>query len=181
VNVASASASAAPLLLTWNPGPDDDHVYDRRRWVAEVVLPCLEGRPVASTWGVGRHRTGIGPGVPALLHRQGAHGRGILARGRVTSEVIRGERTRTPGRVTNYVELVWTEAVPVELRLDLAELEQVAPDFGWRTIYSSGRRLPESVGAAVLDEWSALVGHPGTRRETLRVAASYDDPMITPS
>ncbi len=160
--------------MTWNPGRDDARVYDRRTWAAEVVAPCLAGQPVASTWGVGRHRTGIGPGVPALLHRQGAHGRGIVARGRVTSEVLTGERERTPGRTTNYVEVVWTQAVPVELRLDLVELEQVAPDYGWRTIYSSGRLLPAAVAALVLDEWDALVGHAGTRREALALVASYD-------
>ncbi len=163
----------ATVLMTWNPGPDDAHVYDRRSWLDEVVLPCLDGRPVVSTWGVGRHRHGIGPGCPALLHRQGAHGRGILARGEVTSTVLTGERTRTPGRVTNYVELVWTEAVPVELRIELDELAEIAPDFGWRTIYSSGRLLPGAVSTAVLDEWDALVRHPATRREALALAASY--------
>ena len=164
-----------PVLMTWNPGRDDARVYDRRSWATQVVAPCLAGRPVASTWGVGRHRTGIGPGVPALLHRQGAHGRGIVARGSITSEVLTGERDRTPGRTTNYVEVVWTQAVPVELRLDLVELEQVAPDYGWRTIFSSGRHLPEPVGALVLDEWDALVGHAGTRREALALVASYGE------
>lgn len=162
--------------MTWNPGRDDARVYDRRSWVHDVVAPCLAGRPVASTWGVGRHRTGITPGVPALLHRQGQHGRGVVARGTVTSEVMTGERDRTPGRTTNYVEVVWDQAVPVELRLDLAELEQAAPDYGWRTIYSSGRLLPAPVAAAVLDEWDALVRHAGTRRAALALVASYDGP-----
>lgn len=159
------------VLMTWNPGRDDDRVYDPRTWLAEVVVPCLAGHDVASTWGVGRHRNGIGPGSAALLHRQGAHGRGVVARGSVTSEVLTGERTRTPGRVTNYVEVVWTEAVPIELRLDLTELEEAAPDFGWRSIYSSGRLLPAGVGAAVLREWDALVAHPGTRREAEALVA----------
>ena len=165
----------ALLLLTWNPGKGDDHVYDRRSWAADVVVPCLDGQSVVSTWGVGRHRHGIGPGRVALLHRQGAHGRGIVARGSVTSEVLTGERTRTPGRTTNYVELVWTEAVPVELRLDLTELEQAVPDFGWRSIYSSGRLLPDEVSSPVLQEWDALVAHPGSRaaaREVVRAAVT---------
>jgi hypothetical protein len=176
VGRAEPALSGLLVLMTWNPGDDDAYVYDRRTWVSEVVAPCLAGRPVASTWGVGRHRNGIGPGSPALLHRQGAHGRGVVARGSVTSEVMTGERTRTPGRTTNYVEVLWTEAVPIELRLDLVELEQVAPGFGWRTIYSSGRLLPEAVSAAVLDEWDALVRHPTTRTETAALAASYDGP-----
>jgi hypothetical protein len=156
--------------MTWNPGCDDDRVYDRGAWVTDVAAPCLAGRPVASTWGVGRHRNGIGPGVCALLHRQGQHGRGIVARGTVTSDVMTGERTRTPGRITNYVEVTWTEALPVELRLDLSELEQAVPDYGWRTIYSSGRLLPDPVARSVLREWDALYAHPGTRREAAALA-----------
>lgn len=154
----------AVVLMTWNPGRDDDHVYDRRSWSADVVGACLDGRPVASTWGVGRHRHGIGPGCVALLHRQGAHGRGIVARGAVTSPVLTGERSRTPGRSTNYVDVVWTEAVPIQLRLDLSELEQAVPDFAWRSIYSSGRLLPDHVAARVIHEWDALVAHPASRR-----------------
>lgn len=143
------------VLLTWNPGPDDDHVYDPAAWVRDVVAPCRAGSPVASTWGVGRHRHGIGPGDAAVLHRQGAHGRGLVARGEVTSPVLTGERTRTPGRITNYVELVWHEAVPVDLRLDVADLELAVPDVGWRHVYSSGRTLAPDLGAALLAEWDA--------------------------
>lgn len=150
------------LLLTWNPGDDDDHVYSPATWVDEVVAPCRDGVPVESTWGVGRHRNGFGPGTPALLHRQGAHGRGIVARGSVTTGVQTGERTRTPGRTTNYVGVVWTQAVPVDRRLDIRELEEVAPDFAWRHVYSSGRLLPGAVAAAVVAEWEALLRHPAT-------------------
>lgn len=145
------------VLMTWNPGPDDAHVYSPATWARDVVAPCRAGRPVPSTWGVGRHRHGIGPGVPAVLHRQGAHGRGLVARGEVTSDVMTGERTRTPGRVTRYVEVVWTQAVPVEDRLDVADLELTAPDVGWRHVYSSGRTLAPDLAAALLAEWEAHV------------------------
>lgn len=155
------------VLLTWNPGRDDDHVYDRRSWAADVVAPLLAGRSVRSTWGVGRHRHGIGPGTGAVLHRQGAHGRGIVARGEIVSGVLTGERTRTPGRITNYVELEWTEAVPVELRLDLADLELAVPDFAWRHVYSSGRTMPADAARAVLAEWAAHLADPVVR-ETAR-------------
>lgn len=150
----------APLLLTWNPGPDDDRVYDGARWSAEVVAPCAAGEVVASTWGVGRHRHGIGPDQPAVLHRQGVHGRGIVARGVITSGVLTGERDRTPGRVTNYVELQWHEAVPVDLRLDLDDLQPLTPDFAWRHVYSSGRRLPPSTAEVVVAEWQAHLREP---------------------
>lgn len=152
------------LLLTWNPGPDDDHAYDPESWDAEVVAPCVAGVGADSTWGVGRHRTGVGPGVGALLYRQGAHGRGIVARGVVTSEVLVGERTRTPGRITRYVGLRWTEAVPIERRLDLRDLELAVPDFGWRTVYSSGRTLPPAVRDAVLEEWRAVLAEAAIAR-----------------
>ena len=163
------------VLLTWTPGPHDDHVYSRRSWTDDVVAPTLAGRPVRSTWGVGRHRHGIGPGSLAVLHRQGSHGRGILARGEVTSEVMVGERTRTPGRVTRYVAVTWTQAVPVDLRLDVADLELAVPQVAWRHVYSSGRTLPAVAAEALLAEWGAHVGHPGTLEAVRRAVAEAGD------
>jgi hypothetical protein len=81
------------------------------------------GGTSATTWGVGRHVNGITPGDDAFLYRQGAPGRGIVARG-----VIR----RTPsaphwdpdrwrrGVATRIVDAELLEAVPLDLAIEPA-------------------------------------------------------------
>lgn len=147
------------ILMTWNPGPADDLVFDQWTWLEKMVEPWLAGTPLnASQWSVGQHVNGIGPGDTALLYRQGTWGRGIVARGTVTTTPRTDAHWEDQSKTANYVSIDWHEAVPIEMRVDLADLEALAPDFGWRKVYGSGWSLPSDAGKAVLAEWSRLVG-----------------------
>jgi hypothetical protein len=104
------------------------------------------------------------------MYRQGAWGRGIVARGVVRSLPWRAPHWDEGGGTTNHVDVEWQEAVPTDVALELEDLETLAPEFAWRQVYASGRQLPAPVGAAVAREWA----------EHLR-ACSPPDPDGAPS
>ena len=153
------------VLLTWNPGRTNDYVWSPDAWHEEVVVPCGDGRGVATTWGVAHHVNGIGPGVDAFLYRQGAHGRGIIARG-----VIRSEPWSAPhwdedrwrrGATTNVVDVELQEALPVDAAIEVDELEALMPEFPWRKVYSSGRRTPPTVTERLRRLWELRLAEEG--------------------
>ena len=149
------------VLLTWNPGRDNDYVWTPRDWEDEVVGSCREGRAVATTWGVAHHFNGIEPGGDAFLYRQGAWGRGIVARGTIRSHAAPvphwDESRARRGATTKIVDVVLVEAVPVGEALDVDQLEAFIPEFAWRKVYSSGRPTPPHVTEKLgrLWEWHA--------------------------
>jgi hypothetical protein len=149
------------VLLTWNPGPDDDYVWTPAAWDDSVVAPCSHGRPVATTWGVAHHFNGIEPGVDAFLYRQGLHGRGIIARGTIRSHPAPAPHWDPTharrGASTKIVDIELQEAVPVEDALGVDQLEALIPEFAWRKVYSSGRLVaaPAAERLRRLWEWHA--------------------------
>jgi hypothetical protein len=153
------------VLLTWNPGRGNDYVWGPAAWEREVVVPCQEGQTVATTWGVGNHVHGIGPGDDAFLYRQGPHGRGIVARGVIRSapwsaphwDAFRWRR----GATTKVVDVELQEAVPLDLAIGVDELEALMPEFAWRKVYSSGRRTPPSVTERLKQLWDMHLAEDG--------------------
>ncbi len=141
------------VLLTWNPGPLNERVFTPEAWDARVVAPYLRGETVTTSWGVGRHVNNIEPGDVAFLYRQGQWGRGVVARGIIRSHPWAAPNQARGGRVTNHVDVEWRESVPTGAALELGDLEAVAPEFGWRQVYASGRQLPAATGAKVSREW----------------------------
>ena len=143
--------SGGPLmvLLTWNPGRVNDRRWTPTQWYAEMVTPHARGETVTTSWGVGRHVNGFAVGRPVVLYRQGAWGRGLVARG-----VLASEPRPDPERTRNIVDVEWGESVPIDDALEVAELERAAPSFPWRQVWSSGRHLPEDVTSAVLRAWA---------------------------
>jgi hypothetical protein len=138
------------VLLTWNPGPHDDRRWSPLQWHDALVAPHARGEVVTTSWGVGRHVNGFAAGQPALLYRQGAFGRGLVARGVLVADGTRPD----PERTRNLVDVAWSSSVPVDHALEVADLEAAAPTFPWRQVWSSGRHLPEDVTAAVLAAWA---------------------------
>ena len=149
------------VLLTWNPGPDNSFVWSPQQWEAAMVEPTQQGRTVATTWGVGNHVNGIGPGDEAYLYRQGSWGRGIVARGVIRSAPWAAphwdEQKARQGLVTHCVDVEWQDAVPVDVAVDVDQLEALIPEFGWRKVYSSGRRAPAMVTAKLRQAWEMHV------------------------
>ena len=147
--MATDDEAAHPVLLTWNPGPQDDRRFTPLQWHAAMVTPHRRGEPTTTSWGVGRHVNGFVAGQPAYLYRQGDRGRGLVARG-----VLLGGTRPDPERTRNLVDVEWHDSVPTDHLLEVADLEAVAPTFAWRQVWSSGRHLPPDVGAQVARAWA---------------------------
>lgn len=149
------------VLLTWNPGPHDDLIYTQEEWLDTMVVPYLDGNTVNGSWSVANHVNSIEPGDTAFLFRQGECGRGIVARGTIQSypwEGLHWDPVKAgAGKTTNYVDVEWLEGVPVDLAIEVEELEMLIPDFAWRKVYSSGRVMPGRQGKRVSRAWPQYV------------------------
>lgn len=145
------------VLLTWNPGSDDNHAWDPDTWNDEMVTPTLAGKIVRTSWSVGRHINNIGPGDVAFMYRQGEFGRGVVARGIIRSHPLEDVRWDDDTRPCNYIDIEWQECLPIDLAADVEQLEKLAPEFAWRQVYASGRQLRPSVGKKVQDAWQRYV------------------------
>jgi hypothetical protein len=140
------------ILLTWNPGPDDDQQWSPEQWEIEMVNGTAKGHSCDGRWSVGRRVQGIDPGDRAYLLRQGTHGRGVVAIGNITSKPRSDESWRGDGRTAQYVFVTWLEAVPLEQRIDIRDLQAAIPEFKWDRVYSSGCEITEH-GPALETLW----------------------------
>ena len=147
------------VLLTWNPGPYDELIYTPDEWLDTMVVPYLNGETVDGQWSVANRVNNIEPGDAAFMFRQGECGRGIVARGVIQSYPWEGPHwdPEKADQTTNYVDVEWLEGVPVDLAIDVEELELLIPDFPWRKVYSSGRVMPEREGDRLSTAWSKYV------------------------
>jgi hypothetical protein len=141
------------ILLTWNPGPDNDEQWSPEQWDSDMVLGTAAGQSYDGRWSVGNRVQGIEPGDRAYLLRQGTHGRGVVAIGEITSEPFTAESWREDGGTAQYVDVTWLEAVPLDERIDIQDLKSAIPEFGWDTVYSSGREITGQ-GAVLEELWA---------------------------
>lgn len=117
-----------------------------------MVEGTSESRTLDGGWSVGNRVQGIEPGDRGYLLRQGAHGRGVVAIGEITSEPFTDESWRDDGGTAQYVDVTWLEAVPLDERVDILSLKLAIPEFQWDNVYSSGRDISEH-GAALEELW----------------------------
>lgn len=141
------------ILLTWNPGPDNAEQWSPEQWDSEMVLGTAAGQSHEGRWSVGNRVQGIEPGDRAYLLRQGTHGRGVVAIGEITSEPFSDESWRDDSETAQYVYVTWIEAVPLDERIDIQDLRSAIPEFGWNTVFSSGREITRH-GAELEGLWA---------------------------
>jgi len=144
------------ILLTWNPGPDDDEQWSPEEWQIKMVEGTSEGRTYESDWSVGNRVQGIDAGDRAYMLRQGTHGRGVVAVGKITSAPFTDASWREDGRTAQYVYVTWIEAVPLNQRVDIEDLKAAIPEFEWGKVYSSGRDITE-YGSELEELWLGQV------------------------
>ncbi len=131
------------ILLTWNPGPDNDEQWSPEEWQTEMVEGTSEGRTYDNNWSVGNRVQGIDAGDRAYMLRQGTHGRGVVAVGEITSAPFTDASWREDGGTAQYVYVTWIEAVPLDQRVDIEDLKAAIPELKWNSVYSSGRDFTE--------------------------------------
>jgi len=148
------------ILLTWNPGPDNDEQWSPEEWQLEMVEGTSEGRTYDGRWSVGNRVQGIDDGDRAYLLRQGTHGRGVVAVGEITRGPFTDASWREDGRTAQYVDVTWSEAVSLDQRVDIEDLKAAIPEFEWGKVYSSGREITEH-GSELEELWFGQVGVSG--------------------
>lgn len=142
------------ILLTWNPGPDNDRQWTPQEW-DELIQAAGRGALLpGARWSVGNAVNDIDFGDQCFLYRQGDHGRGIVARGTIGSAPYLDEHWDDPSRTTNYVAMDLDEGVLLEDRLDQEQLVSEIPEFGWKTVMSSGRIVHGEAAERLVRLWS---------------------------
>lgn len=139
------------IICTWNPDTSY-HLPESDR--DEAVKVTRGGGAWSFAWSIGRHRTGIEPGTPVYLFRQGRHARGIVAKGVVTSEPFDAERWGDSEKTTRFVDIAWDVFLPEERRLDVRRLHEQIPDGNWNSRPQSGSPLRQPALEQLADLFS---------------------------
>ncbi len=122
----TVSDSRRGVLLTWNP--------DKGDWAEgyeDAVEKTALGGEVASRWSTGSRRSGLAPGDRAFLLRQGAEPRGVVAVGRITSEVYEDAHWDGSGGIANYVDVTFEVVLQPDEVLPVADLQSAVPTQNW--------------------------------------------------
>lgn len=137
------------VLLTWNPGPSNEDQYTPEKWLEEMVVPLQAGEPPeGNRWSIGTNWRAIVVGDLACMLRQGAHGRGIVATGVVTSDPYTAPHWNdAKSGDAHYVNVSWVRAMDLNQMITLDELEREVPSFPWRQVYNSGRIIEGDSGS----------------------------------
>ncbi|WP_239456563.1 protein NO VEIN domain-containing protein [Nocardioides solisilvae] len=180
-NIKEDEVATKHVLLTWNPGRDNDAQYTPRQW--DDFVADVSRRPVEGRWSVGRRRHGIREGDVAYLLRQGTHGTGVLASGTILGSPVPGEHWRDPGAVAQYVDVAWDRAVRMDDMLTTDVLEQEVPEFPWKQVYFSGREVTGASGDLLQQVWNRHSARheqgEDPTPETGRSASSIDEAEVT--
>ncbi len=157
VRVRIIGGSVQIFVLTWNP----DVWSMSEDELAEAVAATSRGEEVIGRWSTGNRNTEISAGDLLVLFRQGSDRRGLIAIGSALGTTFEDEHYNDPTKIANYVEVAWSEWVPVDERIDVDDLFTIAPDAPWNSMYSSGYHLSNSDAAAILAAWNGAVTSSG--------------------
>lgn len=129
------------VLLSWNPGPDNDQEYTPEEWLDQMVIPLQEGRvPEGDRWSLGTNWKTIAVGDQVCQFRQGAHGRGIVATGVVTKNPFKAKHWQSDrSGEAWFVNVAWNRALDLNRMITVDELTRAVPEFAWNHVYGSGR------------------------------------------
>lgn len=138
------------VLFTWHPNrfPISD-----RQWEREIhqIQDCGF---LYSQWSVGNSTRLVKPNDIALLLRQN-NKRGIVARGVVTSEVfeeLSWNDELEEHATDHYVDITWTEQIPIDQRLTIETLEKSLPQVSW-VRQASGTTVEPAYHEKLLKIW----------------------------
>ena len=123
--------------MTWNPdkSPWDTYADDTEQ---------SKRKPVASSHSVARSG-GIVPGDRAFLLRQGRE-RGIVASGRIASEIYPEKHWDGSGKITNYCDVEFETILTPDERLPIEVLQQALPRVHWQPQQSGTEVHPPADG-----------------------------------
>jgi hypothetical protein len=142
----------ATYLLNWNP---EKWHWDENDLAAEAER-CRNGTVVEGRWSSG-NRTSVELGARFFLLPQGAHGRGTIAGGEITSDVFSDdhfdEERADRGEQANYVNIKFHWLInPLkhpEQRLDAERLLATGLTKGALYSQASGTKIPDQIGQRI--------------------------------
>lgn len=155
------------FMMVWNPklwGGDPEFWHRRLRLSAVVSAP----------WDTGKRQSGISPDDRIFLVKTGEPPLGVLASGRVSSEIWPGPPhlgQDQEGPDVMYVDVEWDSATSKSGVLSRQFLMETIPENGW-TFQLSGIRLDDDVAARLEGLWAA---HPPVQYGRPRSEAWFED------
>lgn len=142
------------VLFTWSP---DKFVLSDREWNRRIRQVEDSGF-LYDQWSTGNSTKIIQPGDTAFLIRQ-TRDRGIVSKGEVLSSVFQdlswNDETEDDEEA-NYVEIRWTEIVPIDQRLKQEVLEKDLPMINW-VRYASGTTVNPQAHEQLLKLWTKTI------------------------
>jgi hypothetical protein len=163
------------ILMTWNPGQDDNKQWSPATWERTMVKKTAAGRTVETGWSVAHRKNDIEPGDIAYLYRQGEHGRGLVTIGEIQTEPEEDEHWDDPKRTANYVRIEWSECLSLDDRITVEDLEAEIPTFPWVQVFSSGREVKGADGAKLYELWASRTTAVFGDEDSDEGGGSYDD------
>ena len=126
-------------LLTHNPRYSDPPTFDTHNW------------------SFGNRIHGVERGDVVWLMRLGEEPRGLLARGRVVSNLYQFTHWENQYRTANYADVEWETIIgDADYVLPIKELKLIAPGMNW-TPQQSGITMPDDVAQALAPVWEDWV------------------------
>ena len=99
-------------------------------------------------WSTGNRKHDVEIGDDVLLFRQGTDRRGIIASGRARSQIYEDDQG------DHRVHVDWDVWVPLEDRLPIDSLRQVAPKFFVRRVLASGQKVADDEADDLRQAWA---------------------------
>lgn len=130
-----------PAKWTWPEGEEQAFIANSRA-----------GVPSPDLWSTGSRRGGVRPGDRALLLRQGAQPRGLLASGTFTSEVHEAPHWNGSGATTWAADVQWEVFLDATELLPVAVLQEATPGYAWQP-QASGQILRTDVADTAWALW----------------------------
>jgi 5-methylcytosine-specific restriction protein A len=164
----------ATFLLTWNPDgsgwPDADY--------ADAAESFAAGRTSANRWSTALRKSGIAIGDRAFLMRQ-RHERGVVASGTFASEIYEDEHWERAGATTTYAQVTFDALLPIEDRLDVADLKALVPGVYWDRLQGSGVLVPAPHDQALEQAWSRQLSDTPYRTPGEYKPTTYEEGAVT--
>lgn len=166
------------FLLTWNSNSS------KSKWesLADDVEAVRNGesRDEGRRWSVGVRKSGIAPGDRFFMLRQGPEPRGIMASGRIESDVYEDSHWDDPARTANYVDITFDALIdPAEEPDRLVPMRELLQRFGerFKRVQSSGQIIPDDVADELEQMWTERVGerHEGEEEDEDQPDEEGDD------
>ncbi|WP_420438263.1 HNH endonuclease [Candidatus Poriferisodalis sp.] len=135
------------FVLLWNPDSSsvDDHEFEM------LQHDFSEENSLVRDWSVHR-KGGVSIGDKMFLLRVKRE-RGIVALGTAESEIFEDEHWDGSDRIARYIDVVWQTILPVDDRMPIDVVVNVAPNTAWNSLQSSGAEVRVEDQESLLEAW----------------------------